>query len=215
MIEKEYILSIRCRAIMIKHDIYLVYTPDENLENVKNVLPPRFYKLRTDKVPQKNLSCSCGFAVRQKMPCRHMLQITSSYSAENFHPRWLKMYQYAFERPGYDRLTELYRNDHFSRNIENDETIYFSSIVQHSENKTSEDPIMINKSTQADKDNLLMLHSIERNKNIAIRGFSIEDQVSTNLLPHEYSNRSMVVNFSQETQEILNNDEDFTRGTKK
>ena len=87
-------------------------------------------------------------------------------------------------------------NDHFSRNIENDETIYFSSIVHHCENKRSEDyPIMIYNSTQADKDNLSILHSNERNKNIAIRGFPIADQVSTNHLPHEYSDRSMVVIF--------------------
>ena len=94
-------------------------------------------------------------------------------------------------------------NDHFSRNIQNDETIYFSSTVQPSENKRSENyPIMIYNSTQADKDNLLMLHSIERNSNIDIRAFPIADQVSTNHLPHKYSDRSMIVNFSQETQEI-------------
>ena len=120
---------------MVDTDRYLVYTPDDNIEPVKNILPPRFYRLRTDKIIKNYfLSCSCGFAVREKMPCRHMLYITKSFSIENFHPFWLKMFQYTFERPGYNHLTELYRtveNDHATRNIENEQTIFYSSVVEH------------------------------------------------------------------------------------
>ena len=44
------------------------------------------------------------------------------------------MFQYTFERPGYNHLTELYRtveNDHATRNIENEQTIFYSSVVEH------------------------------------------------------------------------------------
>ena len=48
-------------------------------------------------------------------------------------------------------------------------------------------PIRIHDIIETDKVNLLMLHSVERNKNIAIGGFSIADQLSTNSLPDRYS----------------------------
>ena len=205
---------------MVDTDRYLVYTPDDNIEPVKNILPPRFYRLRHVKIIENCfLHCSCGFAVRQKMPCRHMLYITKSFSIENFHPRWLKMFQYTFERPGYNHITALYRkveNDHATRNMEKEQTIFYSSMAEHEKNAIcSNYPFAISDTTEEDKNNILTLEDIHRMNHIAIRGFPLSQQLSTHTLPNNYSDSMMTINFSQDTMDLIQNDENFIENLQK
>ena len=199
---------------MFNANKYSIYTPDENIETVKNVLPMGLYRLRTVKLYQNHyISCSCGLPVRRKIPCRHILFVMRRFSIEMIAPRWLKMYQYDFERPGNNRLTKLYRqveSDHYIRDIEHKEAIYVHSIPGREEYLLCESyPVLMSNTIEYDKNDLLLLQSIQDRNDIAIRGYPISEQASNQKSPANYADRNMVINFSQETQDVLNNDRDF------
>ena len=54
-----------------------------------------------------------------------------------------------------------------------------------------------------------MLQSIQDRNDIVICGYPISEQASNQKSPANYADRNMVINFSQETQDVLNNDRDF------
>ena len=183
---------------------------------VNNVLPPRFSRLRKVTLHKlKYLSCSCGYSVRNKLPCRHILCLTGKCSIEMVAPRWLKMYQYSFERTNYEILTKLYRSiesDHYCRDIENKETIYVSQFAP-TYVETCEDkfPKRLVETTISQMTDIIDLIKINQRNDIAIRGFPIKEQVKVNELPEKYSDTNMVVDFSQDTLEMLDNDIDFIK----
>ena len=54
-----------------------------------------------------------------------------------------------------------------------------------------------------------MLQSIQDRNDIVIRGYPISEQASNQKLPTNYADGHMVINFSQENQDILSNNRYF------
>ena len=74
---------------------------------------------------------------------------------------------------------------------------------------------MIPDTTEEDKNNILILENIMKINHIAIRGFSLSKQVSQQNLPSKYSDSSMIINFSQDTIDLAQNDENFIENLQK
>ena len=216
LVSTETELSKRCCGIQYDKDTFYIHTPDKKIGQVKNVLPPRFSRLRKvcfDKT--KDLSCSCGYSVRNKLPCRHILYLTGKCSMEMVAPRWMKMYQYAFERINYQNLTELYRlmeAEHYSRDIEKKETIYVNDYTpKYADLCEQHFPKRLFGTTVDQMNDINYLIEINKRKGIVIRGFPIKEQLQVKSLPENYSDTNMVVDFSQDTLEMIDNDMDFIK----
>ena len=74
---------------------------------------------------------------------------------------------------------------------------------------------MISDTTEEDKNNILILENIMKINHIAIRGFPLSKQVSQQNLPSKYSDSSMIINFSQDTIDLIQNDENFIENLQK
>ena len=75
---------------------------------------------------------------------------------------------------------------------------------------------MISDTTKEDKNNILILEYIMKINHIANRGFPLSKQVSQQNLPSNYSDSSSkIINLSQDTIDILHNDENFIENLQK
>ena len=44
-----------------------------------------------------------------KTPCTHIFSVTETYEVEMLGSRWLNSYQYAFDRNGYEEISNFFR----------------------------------------------------------------------------------------------------------
>ena len=87
---------------------YCVYFLDNGKKD--RFLSPRFYRMRgVQRVNNKILRCSCGLPSRIKIPCQHIMSVYDRYTIEMIGLRWLIIYQHAFLKKGFEKLTELFR----------------------------------------------------------------------------------------------------------
>ena len=87
-----------------------MYTPIENMPDVQNKLPPRFYCLHKIEIINNGfMKCSCGLYHRMMIPCRLVLFLIKEYNPSMFGICLLSIYQDAFERRHYESMTNLFR----------------------------------------------------------------------------------------------------------
>ena len=80
-----------------------LFQEDYNLCYVKrHKSPTKFIRVRKVTIDQNNsfINCSCGYPKRWLMPCVHICCVINNkyhYTAELFHLRWWKFYQYLYQ----------------------------------------------------------------------------------------------------------------------
>ena len=209
--EKQYILSQSQRAMRISKNEYCVYCPDYTKE--KRTLIPAFYRLRRVKCINKHFwSCSCGLPSRMKLPCRHIMTIIGGYSIEMFSVRWLLTYQHGFQRKGFEKLTEVFRQielSEFERKHDLGEIILvkdYRSLLP-----SLNFPITLGQTSSTDIDNMKMMIDAEINEKILVRGYTIEEQL--NMREHTEQNGDGTVNIglSQESETMFRDDYNFIK----
>ena len=203
-------LSKACRGIRMDRHSYFVYTPDDLTQKHRH-LPPRFFRLRTIKVIANcYLRCSCGFGNRNKIPCRHILYIVRKYHSFMFGIRWLKIFQFGFERKGYESLTSLFRKIEqieFKRGINEEGCIYVHDLLNMNNNERY--PTCLHNCTIINKNEMLLLKQGLDNNIVFVRGIKIEEQLSANIPNEENGAGAMVVNLSQDTDHMLLSDMEY------
>ena len=206
-------LSKSCRAIQYDPNTYLVYTPD-SMEKV-NSLPSRFFRLRTVKIlNEKSLSCSCGFQIRNKMPCRHILCLLTGYHQSMFGVRWFNVYQYAFERKGFETLTNLFRQieqDEYSKVIISKYPIYVGDLLIH--NEFEQFPFMFASCTNYNKNEILNLKKAQEMNICVVRGVDIDKQISDKMPNEDNGQGCISFSLSQETEQMVYSDFKFNQNT--
>ena len=202
-------LSKKCCGIQIDKTTILVYTPDDSLKDIQNSLPPRFYRLRkVNIILGKYFICSCGWCIRMKMPCRHILFITQKYLPEMFGLRWMNLYQYCFSRPGYEDLTTLYRKieeKEFKRSELIQSAILFSEF--HQCNKTF--PNLLHNTTEKQCVELKLLFEADKKELIIIRGFDIKEQLDKSVINSTQLDSTLNITLSQDSEVLFHNDYEF------
>ena len=149
----------------IKNDIdeYFVYAFDNPLYDVMN-------SLKILSVCFCFCIFSCGFHHCMKLPCRHILYITRSCTQPILSLRWLCIYQFAFERVGYENLTNLFRKiEENKRSLEKESSIFHSNIV----NDNSVIPQLFKQTTQDAYEEIKLLHFAAIKAISVMRGFNI------------------------------------------
>ena len=118
--------------------------------------------------------------------------------------RWLKIYQYAFERPGHEKITEIYRkieNVYFNKDLETKETVLFQSKKWYSSDNIF--PKLLFHATTNDVDDIVFLMKCHENEDVSIREYNLQDQVHQSKKSGQYGEGSVRFFLSQDTQSIF------------
>ena len=85
-------------SVQVQSGIWYV-CDNPNLESTASESPiPRFKRLRTVKLVNQFMTCSCGYPQRVGSPCRHILCILDYDCPSLHHPRWWRDYNYHYGR---------------------------------------------------------------------------------------------------------------------
>ena len=178
---------------------------------------PRFYRLRTVEIINgSQLFCSCGLPSRLKMPCRHILSIFGEYDIKMFGLRWLILYQHAFDRPGYDNLSTLFRKmeaTEYSNNSNSFQTIQLSHELKE-KIKCSNDtnyPVNFGPATVDDLHNIKLMQKSIKQEKVLVRGYSLEEQMSVIQNNEENHDGEINISLSQDTEVTFSRDGDFLK----
>ena len=215
MTEEQMELSKSCRVIQLSETKFHVYTPDISDKLSPKSPIPKFYRLRTVEIFNgTQLFCSCGHPSRLKMPCRHIISIFGEYNIEMFGLRWLILYQYAFDRPGYDNLSGLFRKmeaEEFSQTYNSMQTIKLSRDLKD-RIKCINDmtfPVPIGMSTTSDLQNIIIMQKCMNEQKVLVRGYSLEEQMTVSQNQEENHDGSINISLSQDTEVTFSRDGDF------
>ena len=162
----------------ISNNEYFVYCPEYTTE--QRSIISRFYRLRRVKCINKDFwSCSCGLPSRMKLPCRHIVTVIGGYSIEMFSLRWLVTYQHGFQRNGFEKLTEVFRQmelSEFHRDYDLGETIFVKHYISQLSSLSSVNfPIKLGLTSSTDIDNMKMMIDAEITEIVLVRGYTIEE----------------------------------------
>ena len=174
-------------------------------------------------IDNKYATCSCGLPVRLKgFPCRHIFAVLKDYNVRMFGLRWLIQYQHNFGRDN-KKINDLLRRlekEELNRNYTKKEDINVEGMLCDDRFKRDVHqsyPIPID-GTSCEEIQVVLdikrsydsLRPVIRGENDILSLYNTTNSIEND----ENYDPEVVVHYSQATQEMMDDDEEFDRSTK-